>query len=87
MKLVFLKIFQLWNHVDFIWKLFGYEKKLMMHLKTFNDLTDKVSITFCHFNVFINIILIHTFYIVSQQIPIFQGDKGKNGSIGSKKKT
>lgn len=44
MKLVFLKIFQLWNHVDFIWKLFGYEKKLMMHLKKFNALTDKVSI-------------------------------------------
>ncbi|XP_030752973.1 cytochrome P450 4C1-like isoform X2 [Sitophilus oryzae] len=42
MQLVFLKLLQIWNHIPFVWRLLGYEKKIQGYLKTLSDLIDKV---------------------------------------------
>ncbi|XP_030752974.1 cytochrome P450 4C1-like isoform X3 [Sitophilus oryzae] len=41
MQLVFLKLLQIWNHIPFVWRLLGYEKKIQGYLKTLSDLIDK----------------------------------------------
>ncbi|XP_076255638.1 cytochrome P450 4C1-like isoform X1 [Rhynchophorus ferrugineus] len=42
MLLTYLRIFQIWNHIYWIWNFLGYEKKLQSYLKVFNNLSNKV---------------------------------------------
>lgn len=67
MHLVFIKILQIWNHVPFIWKYFGYQKELQYRTQKMAHLAEQVSI------FFIYIVIPFIFFYIQ----IFVGDLRK----------